>query len=129
MKIDLKSFLPGLFIGVSIAFGLNTLNASNNSNMTAEVITVYEEDSPSNKEFKIKQILSKIESKKFLNVDDFMNEEEQKKVFNETLTFRMQNCAAFANYVSERTQSISTYDLNLLRIYDNAYHTVCKRVD
>lgn len=129
MKFDLKSFVPGFLVGVTLVFGLNNLNASNNTTLKSDVIKIYETDSNSSKQYKIQQIVSKMESKEFINVDDFLTEQEQRKAFKESLTLRMEDCSDFANYVSERTPLINTYDLNVLRMYDIAYHKVCKRVE
>ncbi len=129
MSFDIKSFLSGLLIGLPLVLGLNNLNASNNTASKEDVIKIYQEDSQSSKEFKINQIVSKIEKKDFLNTDDFLSEEEQKKMIKETLVLKMQDCNEFANYVSERSNSLITYDLNILRMYDMAYPKICKRVE
>ncbi len=129
MSFDIKSFIPGLLIGITLAFGLNNLNASNNTNLKSEVIKIYNEDTLVSKEYKIQQIFSKIESKEFVNTDTYLTEEEQKNIFKDTLITKMKDCNEFANYVSERTDSLSTYDLNVLRLYDIAYPKICERVE
>lgn len=129
MSFDIKSFIPGLLIGITLAFGLNNLNASNNTNLKSEVIKIYNEDTLVSKEYKIQQIFSKIEAKEFVNTDTYLTEEEQKNIFKDTLITKMKDCNEFANYVSERTDSLSTYDLNVLRLYDIAYPKICERVE